>query len=331
MNWGIEVRGIVSDRAKALVKLGESDYLDAFSMPDLFHFIQEISKVCGLQLGRKRAQAQKSWETCVDVSKEKLQDKFRQVNELYESYRSQIQRINKAIHPFSSTNEWMSACEVEKELRHCFTAINKVAVQSNIEIALSKAGKILTQIPQIARGVEVWVKQVNSDLYLWVKEQIITEVERQWLISCALPVGYWQAQLNRTQAKLRNKELRLYYKQRLNKAQQKHESDEFTKSLLIDRKTELLGMAQHIAMSFQRASSQTEGRNGYLAFINHGHKGFPKNRLQTLTIIHNYDTKRADGTTPAQRLFRKDFPDLFEFLCLNVEGFKEPRKRKHKP
>ncbi len=57
LNWGIEVRGIVSDRAKVLVKLGESDYLDAFSMPDLFHFIQEISKVCGLQLGRKRAQA----------------------------------------------------------------------------------------------------------------------------------------------------------------------------------------------------------------------------------------------------------------------------------
>ncbi len=75
-------------------------------------------------------------------------------------------------------------------------------VQLNIEIALSKAGKILAQIPQIAKGVEMWIKQVNSDLYLWVKEQIITEVERQWLIRYALPVAYWQAQLNRTQAKL---------------------------------------------------------------------------------------------------------------------------------
>ena len=185
-------------------------------MPDLFHFIQEISKACGLQLGRKRAQAQKSWETCVDASKEKLQDKFVQVNELYESYRSQIQRINKAIHPFSSADEWMTACEVEKELLHCFTAINKVEVQSNIDIALSKAGKILAQIPQIARGVEVWVKQVNADLHLWVKEQIITEVERQWLIRCALPVAYWQAQRNRTQARLRNKELRLYLALALN-------------------------------------------------------------------------------------------------------------------
>ncbi len=42
-----------------------------------------------------------------------------------------------------------------------------------------------------------------------------------------------------------------------------------------------------------RSSSQTEGRNGYLAFINHDHRGFPKNRLQALTVIHNYDVRRV--------------------------------------
>ncbi len=276
----------------------------------------------------KEYRHKKKWEACVDLSKEKLQDKLVHINELYESYRCQIQRINKVIHPFSTTDEFVTIGEVEKELLHCFTAINKVAVQANIEIALTKAGKILTQIPTIAQGVGVWIRQVNADLYLWVQEQIISDIERQWLLRSALPRAYWQAQLNRTQAKLRNKDLRLYYKKRLGKAQQRYEDDEFTKAMLIKRKEELLGMTQQIAMSFQRASSQTEGRNGYLAFINHGHKGFPKNRLQTLTVIHNYDTKRADGTTPAQRLFGNEFPDLFEFLCQNVEGFKEPRKRK---
>ncbi len=57
-------------------------------------------------------------------------------------------------------------------------------------------------------------------------------------------------------------------------------------------------------------------------------RGFPKNRLQVLTVIHNYDVRRKDGKTPAQRLFQKEFPDLFEFICLNVAGFKEPRRRK---
>ena len=86
-----------------------------------------------------------------------------------------------------------------------------------------------------------------------------------------------------------------------------------------------------MAKSFQRSSSQVEGRNGYLSFIHHGQKGIPTNKMKALTVIHNFDTKRNDGSTPAQRLFGQEFPDLFEFLCQNVTGFKEPRKRKAKP
>ncbi len=35
------IKGLVSDRAQALVKLGTEDYLGVCSMPDLFHFCQE--------------------------------------------------------------------------------------------------------------------------------------------------------------------------------------------------------------------------------------------------------------------------------------------------
>ena len=97
-----------------------------------------------------------------------------------------------------------------------------------------------------------------------------------------------------------------------------------------DRQEILVERAEHMANSFQRASSQVEGRNGYLAFIHHSQKGIPKQKRKALTVIHNFDTKREDGSTPAQRLFNQEFPDLFEFLCLNVTGFKEPRKRKSK-
>jgi hypothetical protein len=37
-------------------------------------------------------------------------------------------------------------------------------------------------------------------------------------------------------------------------------------------------------------------------------------QIKVLTIIHNFDIKRDDGTTAAQRLFEKPFPDLFEWL-----------------
>ena len=98
----------------------------------------------------------------------------------------------------------------------------------------------------------------------------------------------------------------------------------------IKRQEVLFEMAYQMANSFQRSSSQVEGRNGYLAFIHHSQKGIPEQKRKALTVIHNFDTKREDGSTPAQRLFKREFPDLFEFLCSNVTGFKEPRKRKNK-
>jgi len=40
-----------------------------------------------------------------------------------------------------------------------------------------------------------------------------------------------------------------------------------------NRKEELWKMAHRLAESFQRASSQVEGRNGYLSYINHANRG----------------------------------------------------------
>ncbi|CAK0780302.1 hypothetical protein CCP4SC76_7340002 [Gammaproteobacteria bacterium] len=35
-------------------------------------------------------------------------------------------------------------------------------------------------------------------------------------------------------------------------------------------------------------------------------------------VIHNFDTRRADDTTPAERLFDTRFPDLFEWLLHEI-------------
>ena len=37
LDLGISVKGIVSDRARALVSLANAQHLDVVSMPDLFH------------------------------------------------------------------------------------------------------------------------------------------------------------------------------------------------------------------------------------------------------------------------------------------------------
>jgi hypothetical protein len=199
-----------------------------------------------------------------------------------------------------------------------------------MDVAVDKASKILSQISPISQAVQVWINTAKQKLDDWIAAEKISEKEKSWIEKNGLPFVYWKIQLNRTPAKLRNQDLRIYYKQRLENARQRALDDSIIKGIEADRQGQLLLMAHKLAITFQRASSQTEGRNGYLAFVNHAHKGFPEDRLKVLTVIHNFDIRRNDGTTPANRLFNKEFSDLFDFICSNVTGFKEPRSRKNK-
>jgi len=93
------------------------------------------------------------------------------------------------------------------------------------------------------------------------------------------------------------------------------------------KKQELMDWACKIVQTFQRASSRVEGRNGYLAFINHANKGIPEQRKKVLTIVHNFDIRNQDRTTPAERLFDRKFPNLFEFILNDLGKLPEPRTR----
>jgi Family of unknown function (DUF6399) len=55
-------------------------------------------------------------------------------------------------------------------------------------------------------------------------------------------------------------------------------------------------------------------------------KSLTEQSLKVLTIIHNFDLTREDDTTAAQRLFDKQFPDLFEWVVLNMGDL--PRARR---
>jgi len=49
--------------------------------------------------------------------------------------------------------------------------------------------------------------------------------------------------------------------------------------------------------NYQRTSSAVEGRNGYFAQRHHASRGFSAQALTVLTVLHNFDLKRPDGTT----------------------------------
>ena len=79
--------------------------------------------------------------------------------------------------------------------------------------------------------------------------------------------------------------------------------------------------------AFQRASSAVEGRNGLLAQLHHNQRGLPKRRYKVWTVLHNFDCRAAEGTTPASRFFKRAFPDLFETVLAHIEDLPRPRKR----
>lgn len=73
-------------------------------------------------------------------------------------------------------------------------------------------------------------------------------------------------------------------------------------------------MGKVMLAKFHRASSAVEGRNGYLSHRHHAARRFWSNHLPVLTVIHNFNLKRSDGTTAAQRLFDRRFPNLFTWM-----------------
>ncbi len=71
--------------------------------------------------------------------------------------------------------------------------------------------------------------------------------------------------------------------------------------------------AEWASGNFHRVSSAVEGRNGCLSQSYYNGRG-----LSALTVIHNYDTRRRYGSTPAERLHGEQFTDLFAWLLGQV-------------
>ena len=73
-----------------------------------------------------------------------------------------------------------------------------------------------------------------------------------------------------------------------------------------------------------------EGRNGRLSLFHHGQGKLSDKRLQSLTVVHNYLVKRADGTTAAERLFGTKPPELFDWLLKHLPDLPRPAAKRAK-
>ena len=139
-----------------------------------------------------------------------------------------------------------------------------------------------------------------------------------------LPLQYWREAVRRTSCPRRKAILR----QALEAVQHHFEAHPLTQQLHPDVLESWLAWAAEQSKAFQRASSAIEGRNGHLSQMHHNHRGLPKHRYPVWTSLYNFDCRASDGTTPASRFFRRDFPDLFETVLTHIEELPRPRQRK---
>ena len=179
--------------------------------------------------------------------------------------------------------------------------------------------KVRKQLPALAALVDCWWEGVKRAL----AHAAISPMWRRWARESMLPLVSWAHQVAHTRCARRTAKLR----QALEAAHVALSHHAITPCLPPQALTAWHEWATDRVSAFQRASSAVEGRNGYLAQLHRNQRGLPKHRDTVWTVVHHFDCRAADGTTPACRFFRRTFPDLFEAVLSRVEVLPRARQR----
>jgi enamine deaminase RidA (YjgF/YER057c/UK114 family) len=337
---GTEVLYLVSDRAKALIKLASTG-LGCLSIPDLFHLSHDLAKGYSLAFFGRLRQAKRALEQ----AKQQLEtlQKNAQVDRVHvaqaqarvaacatlvnhwqgvsRAWRQHLSNLSRILHPWrlaDSTRQ--TSKEVEKQLHLELLAIETLLETNGLPVKQDTLDKVRKQLVGISALIDFWWQTLRQDL----AQMAMTPRWEQWAEDLLLPLMYWQEQLRRTRCPEQKAQIALV----LQAVEEAFERHSCTRQLKPEVLAGWKAWADEHAKAFQRASSAVEGRNGYLSQMQHNHRGLPWRRYQVWTVLHNFDGRAADGTTPASRFFRRSFPDLFESVLSQIDELPLPRQRR---
>lgn len=337
---GAEVLYLVSDRAKALIQLAEQG-LECLSMPDFFHCMHDLVKSYSLAIGQRVRHAQQEFtkaqealarrqgrpHAAPDAPEAKALVEARQVEvtrweEAHHTYRGLLETLSLTLHPFRlSDSAPQTTAQVESQLQATVEAIEALAQCQQLPARHDAMTKVRKQVPALAALVDFWWQGVQQD----VEPFLLSPMWRRWVHECLLPLVSWEHHAAHTRCARRKAKIR----QALEAVQATFQTHTITKQLAPQVLEEWKAWAIQRTKAFQRTSSAVEGRNGSLSHMHQNHRGLPRRRDKVWTILHNFDCRAADGTTPASRFFRRTFPDLFETVLSHIEALPQPRRRKH--
>ena len=337
---GLRVKHFISDRGKALVKLATAGF-GCLAGADIFHAQYGISKWLGRSLYGKLGSATKQLHEAqaklvklrekeakadeITAQKQRVKEKQEKLDFIKagrEAYSAVQRTISAVVHVFDvADNHPQSSERVEERLEEQAQRLEQIALDYSVEDNKDALGKFRRQIEDVSSIVDAW--------WTWAKESLEDNIgteRRHWLLYVLLPVIYWYDQVQKT----RNPEMREVYEAALQRAQAAYADHPITRTISKKELDRWRTWAEWASGNFHRASSAVEGRNGALSQSYHNGRGLTSRRLGALTVIHNYDTRRRDGSTPAGRLYGEQFPDLFDWLLDQMGALPLPRQSRRR-
>lgn len=318
----VTIVGLTSDCASGLICCAQTQ-LQVGHQPDLFHLQRDLCQGLMFPLERPIQQAEKDLEKAnrgrdmVDAAEERRPDsvplekiievvqtqiaaeeKLQQAKEKHQEAVEQIKQISAQYHPFDrESGQPVNAEQMQSRLSKPVEKLQKVVEEERLsqkaEQAVDKARKWVAVL--VACLARFWL---STDKRL--QELDLSEEAQRMLREYLMASYYWQTASKKESDPEERKRLAELARELWEKAWEKGGA---LAALAEEEKEEVKRVAGESVKLFSRSSSCVEGRNGRLSLYQHGQTRMSQQRLQALTVVHNYVGKRADGSTAAERFF----------------------------
>lgn len=340
----VDLGQVVSDLCGAIRSCTKT--LGATHIPELFHAQYEISKATSAPLASQERSAEialneeekkvliqdRIFRSCSRDEYRKEHQKFKEVvserdtlkvdfekkKKRREDVKRVIREMGKIHHPIDlQSGKLQTAAEIEGKFHKQLAMVREYAEEAQL------SEKSLERIEKAKRAFDAIVCYVQHFFLVYavfIGNLQINPEETCFFNDVIFPLCY----------------LKMIWKRLSKKEQKEHEG--LLKNLEIrardapweeELKENWMNKGKELAETFQRSSSCVEGRNGVLSLNHHRFHRLNIRSLQVLTIVHNFDVRRSDGTTAAERFFEAKHKNLFDSLVMNVRIPDKPKQQYH--
>jgi hypothetical protein len=283
---GIGVLSLVSDRAKALIKLAQTG-LGCLSIPDLFHLSHDLAKGYALSIFGRLRQAKQALEQAkqrleslhnspaaraqIEQAQALVVDYALSVHHwqgVHSAWKQHLSNLSRILHPWRLVDSArQTSLAVEQQLQAEIQALETLLATNGLPVKKHILDKVRQQLAGVSALVDFWWQMVRQDL----EQMAMPPRWTQWTDELLLPLMYWQAQLCRTRCPNQKAQIALML-QGIEEAFNRHPC---TRQLAPEVLAGWQEWAGEHAKAFQRASSAVEGRNGSLAQMHRNPRGLP--------------------------------------------------------